>query len=243
MSAGDGPPHAAAPEPAARLSPPADSTLEADGAVLIDHDPDAVDDEEPSLGKRFENFRETPAFRRGLWAAAISVMVLAVVAAFMKTPPPPDDAAVEAVRESTSGLRMFGPPEAWSTSEKAVVRVTMVVLETVFLFVPTFAALFLALAFLNRLPAHGWLASAIHAGVVSTGMTVVLYLGPRVIGIFWGLPGALLAYLLAAFFIRVIYGPGLRTAALFVGLRAGFSLLADLARLLVYGALGSTLLD
>ncbi len=243
LNAEDGSPHAAVSEPTARPAPPADSALEAAGAVLIDHDPDAMDDEEPSLGKRFENFRETPAFRRGLWAAAVSVMVLAVVAAFMKTPPPPDDAALEAVSESSGGLRIFGPPEAWSSSEKAAVRVTTVVLETVFLFVPTVAALFLALAFVGRLPAHRWFASAIHVGVVSMGITVALYLVPRAIGIFGGFPGVLLAYLLAAFFIRIIYGRGLRAAVLFVGLRAGFGLLAGLARVLLYGALGTFLLS
>lgn len=221
----------------------AEHAPDAVGAGVIDHDADAVDDEEPGLGKRFEDFRETPAFRRGLWAAAISVMVLAVVATFIDSPPPPGETAVEAGSESAGGLGMFGPPEAWSESEKTIVRMVMIALETVFLFVPTFAALFLALAFANRLPAYHWFASAIHVGVVSLGLTAVLFVVSQAIGFFLGFLGVLLAYLLAVFFIWVVYDPGLSAVVTFVGLRAVFGFVAGLVRLLAYGALGLLLLD
>lgn len=235
-SNGAGPPDAAAPDTT-------EHAPDAVGVGVIDQDADAVDDEEPGLGKRFEDFRETPAFRKGLWAAAISVMVLAVVATFIDSPPPPGDAAVEGGSESAGGLGMFGPPEAWSASEKTIVQVVMIALETVFLFVPTFAALFLALAFANRLPAYHWLASAIHVGVVSIGLTAVLYVVSQAIGFFLGFLGVLLAYLVAVFFIWVVYDPGLSAVVTFVGLRAVFGFLAGLVRLLVYGALGMLLLD
>ncbi len=210
---------------------------------VIDHDADDFEAEKPSIGKRFEDFRETPAFRTGLWVAAVTVIVLAIVATVIPSPSVPDESEEQTSAENAGGLGLYGPPEAWSDSQKTSVRLVMFVVEAVFLFTPTFAALFIALAFADRLPGYHWLSSAVHVGVVSIGVGFVLYLVSLIIGAFLGFIGVGIAYLIALFFVWVIYDPGFHTILTFAGLRIVFGFLAGLLRLLAYGGLGLLLLD
>jgi hypothetical protein len=228
------------------VAPPSEPTApDAENLDVIDHDADdiVIDEEAPTLGKRFEDFRESRGFRTALWVAAISVIFLAIVATFIDTPPPPDETATQTETETVGGLGFFRPPQTWTESQKTTVRVVRFVLEAVFLFAPTFAALFLALAFADRLPGYHWLSSAVHVGFVSIGVGFVLYLVSMVIGAFLGMIGTGLAYLVALFFIWIIYDPGLHTLVTFAGLRMVFGFLAGLLRLLVYGGLSLLLLD
>ncbi|MFO7973647.1 MAG: hypothetical protein R6V12_03330, partial [Candidatus Hydrogenedentota bacterium] len=104
------------------VAPPSEETAtNAEDLDVIDHDADdiVIDDEAPTLGKRFEDFRETRGFRTGLWVAAISVIVLAIVATFIDTSPPPEETTTQTQTESVGGLGFFGPPEAWTKSQKA----------------------------------------------------------------------------------------------------------------------------
>ncbi len=209
---------------------------------ILDHDPDDYDDEPPSLGKRFEDFRETRAFRTGLWIAAISVIVLAIAATFIDTAPV-GERPVRREAESAGGLGLFGPPEAWTESQQTSVRVVMYLLEAVFLFAPTFAALFVALAYAGRLPGYHWAASAVHVGIVSIGVGFVLYMVSMMLGAFLGIIGTGLAYIIAMVFVWVIYDLGLNSVLAFAAMRMMFGFLAGLIRLLAYGGLGLLLLD
>ncbi|MEA3364095.1 MAG: hypothetical protein U9Q79_00520 [Candidatus Hydrogenedentes bacterium] len=228
------------------VAPPSEETAPDAGDLdVIDHDADdiVIDEEAQTLGKRFEDFRETRGFRTALWVAAISVIVLAIVATFIDTPPPPEEITTQTETESVGGLGLFGPPQAWTESQKTTVRVVMFVLEAVFLFAPTFAALFISLALADRLPGYHWLTSAVHVGIVSIGVGLVLYLVSMIIGAFLGMIGTGLAYLVAIFFVWIIYDPGLSTLITFAGLRIVFGFLVGLLRLLVYGGLSLVLLD
>jgi len=228
---------------AAAITVPGPAAPDAQKLDVIDHDADQAGEEKPSFTKRFEDFRETRAFRTGLWVAAISVIVLAVLATFIDSAPTPGGMEAQTEIRSAGGLGMFGPPKAWSGSQKAGVRVVMFILEAVFMFAPTFAALFIALVFADRLPGYHWLTSAVHVGFVSLGVGFVLYLVSFVIGTFLGIIGTALAYLVAMFFIWVVYDPGFSTILTFAGLRMVFGFLVGPLRLLAYGALGLLLLD
>jgi hypothetical protein len=225
------------------VAAPSDAAPDPQDLDLIDHDADAVADETATLGKRFEDFRETRAFRTGLWIAAISVIVLAVIATFIPSPTVPDDADVVTDTESGGGLGLFGPPEAWSESQQFSVKAVMFALEGFFMFAPTFAAIFIALALADRLPGYHWLTSAVHVGVVSLGLGFVIMIVSSVLGMLLGIIAVGIAYFIAIFFFWIIYDPNFSTIITFVGLRMVFGFLAGLLRLLAYGGLGLLLLD
>lgn len=202
---------------------------------------DAVADEDNegqalSWGDKFAEFRETRAFRRGLWIAAFSVIGLAIAVSFMDTPEP-----AVAPQESAE-ISVWNAVENLSPAQARWFGWVMAATNWGFMWLRTFFALYIALAMAGKLPGYQWFGSAVHVGVVSlvmTGIALAMSIG---LGFFLGFLGGLLGFVVIIYVFFTVYDAGLTDIVTFAVFRFLFGILFSMLQMLILGGLALILL-
>ncbi len=226
--------------------------------VLIPDEPAAPQREgKGTLLEQFDDFKETGTFRAAIWALAIAgigAAVLVYVFAGGFSPPRIENRGARVVEEveqgseggaESGGLGLLGSADQLTEGQGVVVVALVWVLQRLFSFVPSFAALFWTLWKAGRLPCYRWWASALHVGAAAAIMALATGIVRTVAG---SMPMGAGLYALAAygvifyiiyevydFFLRDLLTLGLARMLLF--------LLMIPVEAFVYGGLGLLLLE
>ena len=134
---------------------------------------------EETYWDRFEKFRETKAFRAGLYAAAFSVIAIAIYYSFFYTFPElekgrhPEDVSETGKAETASGrtrlgLGLLGPPEELTESQHGGIRLLERIVEMILRLLTFYLAILLTERWSGGgPPGSTWYLGALYIGLVS----------------------------------------------------------------------------
>ncbi len=189
-----------------------------------------------TFSDRFAEFRETRAFRAGLYVAAFAVMGAGLYYALFPPEEVPTETARPAESEATAdeehagrtGVGLLGPPEELTEGQHALIAYIVIGIAVLLKWVPCFAALLLIHVWGNDMPGSSWWAAAIHIGIVSVIMAAL--------GHFFSffMVGWILALAIAGWVYGLRFGEVIQLVALLIVLH----LLMVPVGYLVHGGLG-----
>jgi len=185
-----------------------------------------------TLLDQFDEFKETPAFRIGLYVAAFSVIGVGFYYSFFHTFPEPGarSAATETAEEPGGGwLSLLGPPEELTKDQHIGIAMLVWGLGLVFGLIPRFLAIYVTLAMADGLPGSTWWLASIHVGI----MALITALIDRFICV---------GFLIAWYVLYNIYDLRFGDLVKFVVLNVVFRIMIVPVQMAIYGGLAWLLL-